>query len=318
MPKTMSTSIVTVLLLSIFGALNNCGNSPKKTATQPSSVDLHSPTESITFVKDYAAYSVSLINNCGKHITTTPKRYPLYKNYDADLQNQTILNMTGWNHATNGNTTEWTALKLSAMEYNSPTIAKANNSCNHIDTLDMILLKKHADWNHQHSNGIEFHIPAQTIHFEQVESIVIDLKINSAKTMLPSMSSLENIYSPFVPVGVLRELDSNLVNIGFTFSDDTTLKASTIIELDQNLLFDRWIRVAVNMNKLAFYSEVNYVRTPKLPTDLSVAQIRSVLVVAETRTGLVLRSHMKTWSNSVPETFKEMDLSFKKIEFILK
>jgi hypothetical protein len=275
-------------------------------------------TENATPLKNHPAYSVFALNHCGENISAEPKTYRLFADYEVDLQNQVIPNLTGWNHTSNGNTDEWKSLSLNAAEYNNPNKGNANESCNDIDTLDMILLKKYADWNHQHSNGFEFHIPAQTIYFEQIKSIVIDLKIHSAKTILPSMPSLENTYSPYVPAGILKELDSSLVNIGFTFSDDTTLKASTIIELDQNLLFDRWIRVKINMRDLRFYSEINYVETKKTFLDLHKSNIRSVLVEAETRAGGVLRNHIDSWNPTTPETFKEINLSFKKIEFMLK
>jgi hypothetical protein len=46
--------------------------------------------------------------------------------------------------------------------------------------------------------------------------------------------------------------------------------------------------------------------------------IQRGLFVAETNSGAVLRGNINPWNTSVPETFKEVDLSFKKIEFELK
>jgi hypothetical protein len=298
-----------ILLLCIYGALCSC----------------HSPSDSkenATLLKDHPGYSVFVLNHCGKNISAKPKIYRLFADYETNSQNQTIQDMTGWNHAVNGSTTEWTSLRLHASEYNNPSKGKVNSSCNSVDSLDMILLKKYADWDHQHSNGFEFHPPKQAVTFDQIESIVLDLKINSAKTTLPTLSSLLNTYSSFVTEAVLNQVDSGLVNIGLTFSDGVavgaSLKASTIIELDQNTLLDQWVRVKINMADLAFYSETNYVRTSKSPAEFVSVSILSALFVAETGSGLVLRNHITSWSSSTPETFKEINLSVKKIEFRLK
>jgi hypothetical protein len=297
-------------------------SSTKKSSATTSTSSSTGQAENIIFLKDYPAYSVSIINNCGKEITAAANSYRFFADYEVNLQNQTLLNATGWNHTTNGSATEWKTVSLAAAEYNNPSKGKVNGSCNNVDSLDMILLKKYANWDRQHSNGFEFHPPAQAVSFGQIDSIVLDIKINSAKTMLPTMSSLLNTYSSFVSEATLNQVDSGLVNIGLTFSDGVTigasLKASTIIELDQNTLLDQWVRVKINMADLAFYSEVNYVRTNKTAAELSSTFIRSALFVAETHSGLVLRNHIMAWSDSVPETFKEMDLSFKKIEFVLK
>ena len=69
---------------------------------------------------------------------------------------------------------------------------------------------------------------------------------------------------------------------------------------------------------MSFYQEINYNRTTKTLADLSNVVIQRMLIVGETKKGAVLRGDINPWTTSVPETFKEMDLSFKKIELQLK
>ena len=182
----------------------------------------------------------------------------------------------------------------------------------------MVLVKKYADWDRQHANGFESHITTKNISFGQVESIVVDLKINSARTTIPTTKKLVDTYSSYTAESNITALDTSKVNIGFTLYDGTNLKAADIIELDQGLYADKWIRVVIKLSDISFYSEANYVRTTKKPEDLSSAIINGLLIVGETKTGNVLRGNIGNWSTNVPETFKEMDINFKKIEFILK
>lgn len=246
------------------------------------------------------------------------KTFALFADYDGGVQNQTLLNFSGWNHATNGSTTEWVNLKYTGATYNYSSTAKVNDSCTGVDTLNMILVKKIADWDRQHSNGFKKTITSNGYKYGDITNLVIDLKINSAKTFIPEIATLKTTYASYVNGSVIDALDEGKVNIGITMYDGGTLNAAINIQLDQSTLLDKWVRVNIPVKDMTFYSESNYVRTAKTLTDLSNIVISEVLFVAETKSGAVLRNSIGTWSTATPETFKEMDLSFKKIEFQLK
>ena len=182
----------------------------------------------------------------------------------------------------------------------------------------MILVKKIANWNHQHSNGFECNILAQGYKFGDIENLVFDLKINSAKTKIPSLESIKNTYDNYTKESFVDALDDGKVNISITLGDSTNLNATIIIQFDQMTLNDQWIRVTIPVNKLLFYQEINYNRTPKTQENFNNAVISRILIVGETKTGAVLRGNINAWNDNIPETFKEMDLSFKKIEFQLR
>lgn len=273
----------------------------------------------------YISYSIAEIENCGVNISKAEKTFPIFADYDGGVQNQSLssINITGWNHATNGSTTEWVNLKNSGTTYNFSSNAKVNSSCNSADTLDMVLVKKIADWDHQHANGFERNILAHGYKFGDIENLIVDLKVNSAKTSVPSVESLKTIYSSYVDnVSDIESLDEGKVNVDITLHDGANLYGKINLQLDQATQADKWVRVTIPMNKVYFYQQINYdPRTTKTQAEMSNVVIQRILVVGETKKGDVLRGSIekaKKWSTSVPETFKEMDLSFKKIEFQLK
>ncbi len=148
--------------------------------------------------------------------------------------------------------------------------------------------------------------------------IVADL-LYFVKTFIPEIATLKTTYASYVNGSAIDALDEGKVNIGITLYDGTSLNAATIIQLDQSILMDKWVRVTIPMKDMKFYSKVTDNRQDKTFTDLSNVVISEVLFVAETKSGVVLRNTiLSNWNESTPETFKEMDLSFKKIEFQLK
>ena len=310
----------------IFLILSSCNGTRKSTSfySSPNNFKAKSlkATERIENFSDYTDYTVSIIDSCGLNIAPDLKTFSLFADYDGKLQNQNLssLNFSGWNHTLNGSDVEWKNLKLSTNNYNFNfnSNANINNSCNNVATLDMVLVKKISDWNRQHANGFECNILAQNYKFGKIKNLVFDLKINSAKTNIPSLERLKSIYGSYVNDIIVDSLDDGKVNIGITIGDNTNLNGSIIIQLDQIKLSEKWVRVIIPINKLTFYQEINYKRTSKTLEDLSNLVINRILIVAETKSGSVLRSNIKEWNSNVPETFKEMDLSFKKIEFQLK
>jgi hypothetical protein len=287
-----------------------------------SAVSSAAGNESTLTATSYANYSVAVIDNCGVGISAANKTFAIFADYDGGVQNQSLssLSFSGWNHSTNENAgrPEWKLLKHAGATYNFNTTAKVNDTCNGTDTINMVFAKKIADWDFQHMNGFERNILAHGYKFGDIENLVFDVKINSAKTTVPSVASIKTTYASYVNAATVDALEDGKVNIGITLGDSTNLNGAIIFQIDQAALSDQWVRVTIPMSKLSFYQEINYNRTNKTLADLSNVVIKRLLVVGETKSGAVLRGNINPWSTSVPETFKEMDISFKKIEFQLK
>lgn len=267
-------------------------------------------------------YTIAKIDNCGVNISAAAKTFAIFADYDGGVQNQSLtsLGFSGWNHSTNENAgrAEWSFLSQAGATYNFNTSAKVNDSCSSVDTLNMVLVKKIADWDMQHMNGFERNILSYGYKFGDIENLVFDVKVNTAKTTVPSVDSLKTTYASYVNAATVDALDDGKVNLGITLHDGNNLNAAIIFQLDQASLGDQWVRVTIPMSKLSFYQEINYQRTAKTQADLSNVVIKRILVVGETKSGGVLRGNINPWSTSVPEKFKELDISFKKIELQLK
>jgi mono/diheme cytochrome c family protein len=287
-------------------------------------------------------HTISLINDCGKAVTAPANGYKFIGDYDMAQSNQAISDgswtWNTWAHTTNGVSAEWANTKFASTPgtYSIPTNGKANSSCNNVDTLDVILIKKYANWDHQHSNGFEpTNLQGKNINFGKVASVVIDLKINSARTSIPTQEALIKTYNTdangkpyYTAESNIMAVDKNKVNIGFTIADNgsnTVLSASDIIEINQAMFQDQWVRVVIDMSKVKYCSTTNYSCTPITAAELTSKLINKITVVAEQSNGGVLRNSMPgvtdaQWNSytTVPETFKELDVSIKKLEFIYK
>jgi hypothetical protein len=291
-------------------------SAPESSAASSSAASsLPEESEKTMAATSYANYSVAEIENCG-----VDKTFAVFADYDGAAQNQSLagLNISGWNHTTNGNTTEWANLKNTGSTYNFNGTATVNDSCNGVDTMNVVLVKKIADWDRQHSNGFERNILAHGYKFGDIENLIVDIKVNSAKTSIPSVESLKTTYASYVGPTVIEALDEGKVNVDITLHDGGILFGKIIFQLDQASVSDKWVRVTIPMSTLYFYQEVDYKRTTKTANDFENVVVQRALIVGETKKGAVLRGDITSWSSSVPETFKEMDLSFKKIEFQLK
>jgi hypothetical protein len=318
-PSSSSIASSVASSSSLSSVVSSVVSSSSPSSLSSSASSANETTDSTSAVN---GYTLAKINNCGTNISAPAKSFAIFADYDGGVQNQSLssLNFSGWNHSTNENSAraEWKRLSQSGATYNFSTTAKVNDACNGVDTINMVLVKKIADWDMQHSNGFERNFISYGYKFGDVENLVFDIKINSAKTSIPSVASLKTTYANYVNGTTVDALEDGKVNVGITLHDGNNLNGAIIFQLDQTALSDQWVRVTIPMSKLSFYQEINYNRTNKSLADLSNVVIKRMLVVAETKSGAVLRGNINSWSTSVPEIFKEMDLSFKKIELQLK
>jgi hypothetical protein len=272
-------------------------------------------------------HNISFLNDCGKGVTAPTNGLTIIGDYNTASSNQAIAPTTNgdwtWNAWTNTNGTPsaWvnTQFASNLSTYSVPSSGKANSSCNNVDTADMLLVKKYADWDQQHANGFDT-LSMKNMTFGKVAFIVMDIKVNSARTSLLTQDALVAKYSSYTSEANLRAYDKGYVNLGFTLiGQDTSLTAFDIIEINQNMFKDQWIRVKIDMSKVKYCSTANYYCTTKTQTELANTSFTKFTVVAETGAGGTLRNITNpTWSTSTPEAFKELDISIKKLEFIYK
>ena len=109
-------------------------------------------------------YSVEKIDQCGVSSQTSEKDFVLF---GGDTNR-----LTDWSHAA-----KIDDLKLDSEEYTSEVVAAS--TCNGVPVYQNVLVKKYANWNMQHVNGIEPQFSGDNIKLYQVESIVLEFKVSS-------------------------------------------------------------------------------------------------------------------------------------------
>ncbi len=285
--------------------------------------------ESTQTAVNYTDYSIAKIDNCGVGIAAVDKTFNVFADYDGGVQNQSLssLSFYNWNHAGTTNTppipNEWANLIYAPSTYNVPNSAAVNSSCSDVDTINVVLVKKVANWHRQHSNGFGRTITSFGQKFGTIKELVFDVKVNSAKTKTYTPAELKALYSSYLSdASVVDTMDAGKVNLGITLETSNNFRAAIAIEIDQSLYADQWVRVTIPMSSLHYYEDINYQSSPRDASLFADLVINNVLIVGETRSKAVLRSDIAGWTDTSPtpppEYFKEMNISFKKIELQLK
>jgi len=257
-------------------------------------------------------YSIEMIDHCGVK--------PSKSSQDFILFDDTLNRLSGWSHAKNVQ-----GLSLNADEYTSEVVPAS--TCNQVPVYQNVLVKKYANWDTQHVNGIEPQFAQDKVKLSQIDSIVLEFKVSSNKSTIPSKMDVSKLYSSFLDSGQLSELDDNKINFGITifeagFNDQSTasLNANVFLELDQSNYFDKWVKVVIPASSLNYFTEQNWGATEIDPADFGDTTILGLRINPETQTGKVVRHNTNdTWeSNTPPEAFKEMNVAFKKVALVLK
>lgn len=301
---------------------------PASSSAEASSVASSTATnaESTQAPVSYTNYSIATIDNCGQGISAGGETtFPIFADYDSGVQNQSLASLSfyNWNHVGTPNDpaipNEWDNITQTATAYNIPGSAAATNDCNGVDTINAVLAKKIANWHRQHSNGFGRTITAFGQKFGDMKELVVDLRVNSAKTKVHTPEALKSVYSSYLSdTSFIDANEGGKVNIGLTLEASNNQRAAFTIEVDQDIYADKWVRVTIPASSFKYYQG----NTSKDASTFTNLVINNLLVVAETRTNAVLRGQISGWTdtsaNPPPERFKELDLSFKKFEILLK
>ena len=247
----------------------------------------------------------------------------------ADKPIYTVLNsprntLEGWS-LIDTSVAEYTTLALTSNAY---TISLDNfvidHECDNRKIQHGILAGKLNDWTHQHSNGFETLLDQDNISYGNITHILIDLKIQSEHTDIPSQEVLSSKYGQYLTAEQLTELDQSKVNLGITlFSEDArdqsteSFNAEYILEVDQISFADQWLRVLIPLAHFTTFTQQNYVSNPVNINDYLDEAIFGFRITPETTNGKQLRNLMgDQWNENIPETFKETSMSLSRIEFL--
>lgn len=238
--------------------------------------------------------------------------------------------LSGWSHirateADNNENEEYQALSLSWNNYAISQSRHVNEvSCRETKVQNAILVVKLSDWTRQHSNGFETLLDQPNIRFGDVSHVLIDLRLNGKGTAIPSPELLRKRYGNYLSEEEFDEFDHGKANLGVTLFEDgaldqstTSLNAEYFLEIDQQRYFDQWLRIVIPITEFHAYLEKDYARTTVEFEDFTNTLMNGLRINPETRQGKQLRNFLgDQWNASLPETFKEMSVSIRRVELL--
>ena len=234
--------------------------------------------------------------------------------------------LQGWNQASKKPEFSSLAFKPEAYSIDASRWV-ASPDCPEEKVFSAILVKKLGSWQGSHMNGIEPIFERANIRFEDIESVVLELKLLGAKTHLPDRSVFHQYFAFAATPDQLDTVDSQQYNFGITlfganFQDQSiaTLNSQTLIALDPDTQQNQWLRVTLPVESMSSYLEKDYAPTTVALTDHSAQPVIGLRINPETASGKVVR-HLNSniWeAGDQPEMFKEMAIELRKVALVLK
>ena len=221
----------------------------------------------------------------------------------------------GWSHINDAKKAlDFNGLKQPLGTYAiSSDNLRTDASCNGEKTYNTILVKKLHTWNNTHANGLETSVDGVPV--SQIESLVVELKLNSARSVIPSQKQIRSAY-PRLTQRQLRNLDKGLANIDLVFSSGE-LRSNKVLTIDPVKYADQWIRITIPMEKMNYYREVDYKRTYTTYQAAKNHRYTGLIINAESQSRKTVQHLMDGKAGAVP-LFKELDVSIRRIDYVLK
>lgn len=251
------------------------------------------------------------------------------------FEDATINGIVGWNGI--GTNAPWTGLAQTPTSpaYNVPGVIAPDVSCDNAQTQTTTIVKKYANWEHQHSNGVNIPLSGNSKTFGTLGTLVLELKLNSNNTRLFTKQQLHTIYGELLTDAQYDILDLGKAALAVTFQSpspsSTRVSAERYIEIEPALM-DRWLRITIPVSTMDFFTGDVWQKTaPPEAEALATTPLDNIHIVGETygtrrdvptSYGDVIRNLLggpsdADWnSRQIPETFKEMSITFKKMEII--
>jgi len=245
---------------------------------------------------------------------------------DANPDAITILSndayrIGGWSHV-NGRGSFETVKQEPAAYRIAPERYVPDETCGGAKTLSVLLARKTYDWDRQHANGMETQFPGEGLTFDDIHSIVLQLRIDGETTYLPSDDEYEAAYGDLLSPAQLAGFDDQVITLEVTlFGSGKTatqpfMNASALVEVDPVDFGDGWVRVQFPRHDMEFYTEENYVRTPVAEGEFGDLTVMGMRINPEVASRTVVRSYVGEDFDPAakPELFKEMGLRFAVIQ----
>ncbi|WP_341676604.1 hypothetical protein [Niveibacterium sp. SC-1] len=232
--------------------------------------------------------------------------------------------LSGWSHA--GRSPELAEMRLPLARYAvAPESRHPEPDCDGATVFETVLVKKYADWDRQHVNGLEPKFAGQGLRFGQVAALVLELRLRRADSAIPDTQTLAADYGAWLDAAQREAWDGGRANLGLTLfeagyeeQDSPSFTAARIVEIDPATQADRWLRITVPIAALSTYTEQHWMPTPRALADFAEHEVLGLRINPETRSGQVLRNFRNPLPAEAPEHFKEMAIELRRVEIRLR
>ncbi len=264
--------------------------------------------------------SIILMKDCGTDLSSTENQLELFHPH--------LFPLSGWNHINNESvSSEFLGVALSPENYEfSESNFRTDTTCGGHQIYHTVLVKKLADWHHQHANGLEIDFSISPIKVESLVSLIIELKIHSTNTVIPNTTELHEAFGGHLDSEALLALDKGNINLSVTLFEQgandqssLSLNASNILTLVPSETLDKWLRIEIPITALDFYKEQNYSDTPVFLEDVGQSEFIGIRLNPESENGKVLRHFLNgQLPDNVPKIFKEYQVSLKRVALLTR
>lgn len=262
------------------------------------------------------AASIQVLDYC-----TAESMPALYTVLDSDTQA-----LGGWSYIEkNKSNGEYKSLLLEDKDYRiRPEAHRSDPSCEGEKVQSAILVVKLNDWTRQHSNGLETTFSNLGPRFNDVKYVALDLRVNSSNTKIETQDSLKRRYAKYLPKPDFIKFDQGKVTLGVTLFEKGALDQSTqsfnaelVLEIDQAIYADKWIRLVLPLYDFNLYTQREYQNTEASLDQYGESHVYGFRINPETSNGKQLRNLLgESWDESIPETFKQMSVSIRRISLL--
>ncbi|BCE03254.1 PKD domain-containing protein [Marinicellulosiphila megalodicopiae] len=279
--------------------------------------DVPDGDESYILNSSRANFDVYDIQNCGKN--------QVMKSGNRFVVNGNGVRFGGWS-SPNDNSTDKSAFigYLRSADFSVYNMANDYNGfaddCNNVRTLNDILLKKFNMWGNQHPTGIQLWINDNKMRMADIDTVVVDMRINSALTVLPTMQEIKNTYAGILTSAQVEDMDDSeyhanlILNLGRNPGENEGENQALVdLHFTRNDL-DKWMRVRIPIEKFRTYYTLNYQDQSRSLAQLANLTVGVVTFMGETKTRKVAQNYGVNNIESIPKLFKEMPIEIKSIE----
>lgn len=231
--------------------------------------------------------------------------------------------ISGWNHVSYY-PEEFKQLRLLSSAYHINATELALDNQKHLE-VSTVLVRKLANWERQHSNGIDINLASKNVTFGNFKALDLGLVINAEKSAIPSVDRAVNHFSAEINANIIAEqwLEELLVEpakITFTFVGQGVdgPQTKTAIARYSYLVsdVDEAVNLSITQADLAFYWQQNYQQQQSSLSDLSSEKIVGMTVTLDTGNNKTLRQYINEagqhkFPQPMKELFVELDLTIR-------